>query len=53
VVWAAFDTAIQRGFVRYTKYGGVPLDRSQYDLLEHEIEASFRLALDDAGVELK
>jgi hypothetical protein len=52
-VMSALNVAIQRGFMRHDKYSDTPLDQSQRGLLEREIEASFWLALDDAGVELK
>jgi len=53
VVSAALDSALERGFMRHDKYSEIALEPAQRTLLANEIEQSFWLALDDAGVELR
>lgn len=52
VVGDALEAAIERGMRRHDKYSPITLEESQRDLLRREIEASFWLALEDAGVRL-
>lgn len=53
VVSVALNYAIERGMNRCDKYHEEPLTEAQRGLLLREVDSSFWLALDDAGVELR
>jgi hypothetical protein len=53
VVSDAIESAVTRGMSRCDKYNDPPLTEAQRATLAREVEASFWLALSDAGVEIK
>lgn len=52
LVCDALASAIERGIRRHDKYSEEPL-KGNLDLLTNEIQSSFWITLEDAGVELR
>ena len=49
----ALEAAIERGMNRCDKYNETPLTAGQRNVLSEQIEQSFWLAMEDAGIEVK
>lgn len=49
----ALEAAVKRGIYRCNKYSESKIGDAQGTLLEEQIEESFWLALEDAGLEIK